>query len=429
MLILYDILFVLFAIAYLPVLLVRGKMHRGFGTRFGLLPEGQRFERPLWVHAVSVGEAASVRHLIDELRLDFPGRKFVISTITTTGNTIAASIAGKGDFVTYLPLDFGPIVNRTLDRVNPCALIIVETELWPNLICSAARRGIPVFVVNGRVSDRSFPRYRLIKPLLAPVLNRITLFCVQTEQDGRKLAELGLKPERIRVTGNMKFDIKVRDYDELKKDYRDYRQSFGIGSREKLWIAASTHQGEERIVLETFRSLRERSPHLRLLVAPRHPERSGEVAEQVREAGFTPVRISELSAAHGTTGNERTGNEVFLLDTVGKLMYFYAIADIVFVGGSLVPTGGHNILEPASLGKPVLFGPHTFNFKDIVALFLSHNAALRVDDGAALTREISALLADQARAGALGAAARGLITGNQGATVRNKEAIKSHTRS
>lgn len=425
MFLLYDIIFLLFAAVSLPVFLLKGKLHPGFGMRLGSLPKGLIFDRPLWIHAVSVGEAVSVRHLVDEFRRDFPGKHFVLSTVTPTGNKIAASIAGRGDFVTYLPLDFSPVVRSTLDTVNPAALIIVETEIWPNLIYRAAKKAIPIFVVNGRISDRSFKRYRLVKFLLAPLLNKITVFCVQSERDGRKLARLGLAPEKIKVTGNMKFDIQVTDYSELKKDYRDYRQSLGIGSTEKLWVAASTHQGEEESVLAAFSEARKDFPSLRLVIAPRHPERSAAVEAAVRAAGFVPSRVSAIVSRKdgGDRGDPR--QKVFILDTVGKLMYFYAIADVVFVGGSIVKTGGHNILEPASLGKPVVFGPHMFNFRDIAALFLEHKAAVMAADAGELGAAVKLLLTDNAAASLMSVSARRIIADNRGATARNKEIIKS----
>ena len=349
----------------------------------------------------------------------------MISTVTATGNRIAATLAVPGDFVTYLPLDLSFIVGATLAKIDPLCLVIVETELWPNLIHAAARRRIPVFVVNARISDTSFRRYRLVRSLLAPLLNRVAVFCPQSVRDGERLALLGLDPSRIKVTGNMKFDITVRDYDELRKDYHDYRRDFGIGSRERLLVAASTHQGEEQAVLESYRSLRGRFPELRLLIAPRHPERGAEIEELARRAGFQPVRVSSIVPAKGGGAvPARGGDEIFILDTVGQLMYFYAIADIVFVGGSLAATGGHNILEPASLGKPILFGPHMFNFRDISSLFLAAGAARMVADQAALSSGIAELLADPAAAAALGNAARQIIAGNQGATRRNCEIIK-----
>ena len=428
MFILYDLIFLVFAVVYLPVLFFKKKMHPSFGVRLGKFAAPE-LGRPIWIHAVSVGEAVSVKHLVEGLRYDLPGTRFVLSTVTPTGNAIAKGIAGKNDFVTYLPLDLSFIVRRTLARINPRMLVIVETELWPNLIYFAAKRGIPIAVVNARLSDRSFACYRMAKFLVAPLLNRVSVFCVQTARDAEKLRLLGLKPEKIRMTGNMKFDITVKDYDELRKDYQDYRLSFGIGSKEKLLVAASTHTGEEQMVLGIYSRLRGEYPNLRLLIAPRHPERSPEVERFARAAGVEPVLVSRISTrvAHSVPAAPQEGasGRVFILDTIGKLMYFYAISDIVFVGGSLVPKGGHNILEPASLGKPVIFGKYMHNFRDIAGLFLSDHAALMAADEAQLEREIRRLLAEPAASDALGSSAREIINRNKGATARNRELLRN----
>lgn len=423
MFILYDLIFLIFAILYLPVFLLRGKLHRGFEQRLGFLPKGPRLEKPVWLHAVSVGEAASIRHLVEELRQDFPGKQFVFSTVTPTGNSVVSSVASASDLVTYLPLDLSFVVGIFFSKIKPSALVIVETEIWPNLIYAAAKRRIPVIFVNGRISDGSFRWYRAVKLLIAPLLNGVSAFCVQSQQDEERLALLGVDTRKIRITGNMKFDIRVKDYQELKNDYRDYRQSAGIGSSERLWVAASTHRGEEQIVLEAFLRLAKTFPHLRLLIAPRHPERSAEVGAAVLQAGLKPLPISSIGKKGAFT--ESSGKEVFILDCVGQLMYFYAISDIVFVGGSLVRTGGHNILEPASLGKPVLFGPYMFNFSEIAALFLQRNAAVRVTDGKGLAESMSRLLGENSRASEFAASARRIIEENKGATFRNREIIRN----
>jgi len=425
MFILYDLIFLVFALLYLPVLFLKKKMHPSFGVRLGKLGALPKLDAPIWIHAVSVGEAASIKHLVEGLRLDYPGKKFVFSTVTPTGNAIARSIAAKDDFVTYLPIDLSFVVRRTLARIAPSILVIVETEIWPNLIYFASKRKIPIIVVNARLSDRSFGYYRMVRWLVAPLLNRVSVFCVQSERDAEKLRQLGLAPGKIRVTGNMKFDITVRDYDDLRKDYHDYRTSFGIGSKEKLLVAASTHAGEEQIVFGVYRRLCEQCPALRLLIAPRHPERAAEVAEEARKAGLEPVMVSSFTLKHGPISRQDKDCRVFILDTIGKLMYFYAISDIVFVGGSLVRKGGHNILEPASLGKPVIFGKYMFNFRDIAGMFLNRQAALMVADAGELESAVRKLLADTAAADALGSAARDIISRNKGATLRNKELIKN----
>lgn len=423
MFILYDLIFLLFAIFYLPVFLFKRKLHAGFATRLGFLPEMPELDGPIWCHAVSVGEAMSIKHLVESLKEKFPQKDFVISTVTPTGNKIARSIAGKNDVVIYLPLDFSWIVRRVIDKINPSLFVIAETEIWPNLIRYLNKKNIPIAVVNARISDRSFMKYLFAKPLVKPVLNKISVFCVQTQSDGQRLEQLGVSNEKIKLTGNMKFDIKVWDYEDLRKDYADYRIKLGVGIKEKLLVAASTHSGEEEKILDIYLSLVKSFPDLKLLIGPRHPERSESIIKLINEYPLLEaVRISLLSRMSAALQiSER--KQVFVLDTIGQLMYFYAISDIVFVGGSLVKSGGHNILEPASLGKPILFGKHMFNFRDIARMFLDNNAGIMVENAEELESKLRNLLEDQTKIAQLGKASREIILKNQGATARNAEIV------
>lgn len=426
MFILYDLISLLVVIVYLPIYLFRRKFHSGFLARLGFLPKKLVLDRPVWIHAVSVGETISVKHLIEALRGDLPQKRFVISTVTATGNKIAKSIATDKDYVTYLPLDLSFIVRKVIDRINPAIFIITETEIWPNLIYYLSRKNIPIVVVNGRISDTSFKGYLRIKFLLVSLLNRINTYCVQTRQDADRLLALGLKQEKIKITGNMKFDIKVKDYTELKKDYTDYRMRFGLADKDRLFIAASTHQGEEEIILSVYKQLLEEFANIKLLIVPRHPERAANIEKLIAKFNFRPQRISYLSPTRSSVLQQiqrPDHSTVFILDTVGQLMYFYAISDIVFVGGSLVRKGGHNILEPASLSKPMLIGPNMFNFFDITNLFLKANAVVMVRNEEELKINISALLDNESRITELGRLAKEIILKNQGATLRNKGII------
>lgn len=393
----------------------KGKFHRGFLLRLGILPKGLILDRPVWIHAVSVGEAMAVRGLIEELRKVYPKKQFIISTVTPTGNKIARTIGKEGDFITYLPLDFSFIVQNVIDKINPSLFILAETEIWPNLIRCLSKKNIPIITVNGRISDGSFKGYLMIKFLVKPILKKIRLFCVQTERDAQRLECLGVTAQQIKITGNMKFDIAG-----LKADFPDYKQALGLRrAQDKLLVAGSTHPGEEEIILKVYRDLSGEFPDLRLLIAPRHPERAGYVERVAGKYNFNPVRISNLDAQAQI--NPRT---VFILDTVGQLISFYAIADIVFVGGSLIKKGGQNILEPGALGKPVLFGPHMSNFRDIAQLFLNQKAAVMVHNPQELKTGIKYLLDNPDKAGELGEAAREVILENQGATLRNIQYIK-----
>ncbi len=416
-------MFLLFAVLYLPVLLFKRKIHAGFFMRLGFLPSLPELDRPVWIHAVSLGEAISIRHLVEILKEKFPQKDFVISTVTPTGNKIVRSIAGKNDVVMYLPLDLSWVVRRVISKINPSVFVIVETEIWPNLISCLYRKNIPIVVVNTRISQRSFKGYSLAKFLICPLLNKISAFCVQSESDAGRLLKLGVLPEKIKQIGNMKFDIRVRDYEALKKDYTDYRLNFGLATNARLWVSASTHLGEEEEILRIYINLSRDFPELKLLIAPRHPERSGSVEKLVNKySGLKAYRISRLARLDGIA-LDSTHKPVFILDTVGQLMYFYAISDIVFVGGSLVKTGGHNILEPASLGKPVLFGQYMFNFRDISEMFLNNKAGLMVRNGRELEDNLKNLLGNQDEILRLSSASREIILKNQGATARNAQEI------
>jgi len=413
MFILYDFVFLIVTIIHLPVYLFRRKFHRGFLARMGFLPRNLIFQHPIWVHAVSVGEAAAVRGLIQEIRKIYPQKQIVLSTVTATGNKIARAIAQKNDFVTYLPLDFGFIVRSVINKVNPDLFIIAETEIWPNLITYLSKQKIPVAVVNGRISDNSFRGYRMIRLFISPILRKVSLFCVQGEDDAKRLSVLGIDKKKISVSGNMKFDNALRG----RGQDAHYRQILGLSPREKVFVAASTHSGEERAVLDVYRDLLNAYPDLRLLIAPRHPERAAVIEEIVRNSGFSAQMVSRIS------GGPDNGRPIFILDTIGQLMDYYAIADIVFVGGSFVKVGGHNILEPASLGKPVIFGPYMFNFRDIAAAFLNAGAAVQVSGPEELSAQVKKFLGGPDKVLAIGRRARELIENNRGATLKTAELI------
>ncbi len=414
MFLIYDLVFILFMLVSLPVYLFKRKFHRGFLRRFGVIPKEVRFNSPIWVHAVSVGEAISVRGLIEELRKIYPSKNFVISTVTPTGNKIARSIAGESDFVTYLPFDISFITSRVIKKIKPSIFIIAETELWPNLIESLNRHKISIAVLNARISDASFKGYSAIKYLIKPTLNKINIFCAQSKGDSFKLTALGVMPDRVEVTGNMKFDQNIK----LPQDAKGYRGLLGLKEGEALLVAGSTHPAEEETLLGAYHELLISFPHLRLLLAPRHPERSDEVNNLVNHSGFAPQKVSELNFKRPCS------NAVFILDTVGNLTKFYSAADIVFVGGSLVRKGGHNILEPAFLNKPVVFGPHMFNFRDIAHEFLSNHAALQVFSREGLISAIKELLCNAFKTNSLVKNAQVVILNNRGATNKNVALIR-----
>ncbi|MDD4940701.1 MAG: 3-deoxy-D-manno-octulosonic acid transferase [Candidatus Omnitrophica bacterium] len=419
MFIFYDLINLLLIILYLPAFLFKKKMHPGFSRRLGRYPAGLIFSDPVWIHAVSVGEMVNMRRLFQGLSAEFPAAQYVFSTVTPTGNSIAAKLARPQDAVTYLPLDLSFIVQRVLGRIRPRLFIIAETEFWPNLLSALHSRRVPVIIVNGRISDKAAKGYRLVRWVIAPLLRRISLFCMQSQRDADRVISLGARPDAVRVTGNMKYDQPVPA--ALQQD-AGRKERLGIRPGEQCIVAGSTHRGEEMQVLRAFSLIARKNSRVRLIIVPRHPERSGEVESCVRRAGFEPVRVSRMTAPPVP---ERA---VFIVDMIGELLSYYAIADAVFVGGSLIPHGGQNFLEPAFLDKPVIVGPSLFNFRDIARQFLDEKAAVLVRDCGELASAVEALLADGKQAAELVRAARSLIRRNAGATDRTLACIKEFVR-
>lgn len=428
MVIIYDLLFLLFTIIYLPIYLFKGKFHKGFLTRLGVgLPQDLAIRRPIWIHAVSLGEAIAVRGFIEKIGEFYPEKRLVISTVTPTGNKIARDIAKGLDLVTYLPLDFSFVVKKVIKKINPCLFIIAETEIWPNLICCLHEKNIPVAVINARISDKSFKGYTAVKLFVKQILGKVDLFCAQTEQDAKRLIFLGAFKDKVKVSGNLKFD--KTKYTVSQEDFMELKQKLGLRQLDKLLVAGSTHEGEEEIILSSYKELLRDFPDLKLLIAPRHPERANEIEKVAVKNNFSPMRVSQLAGSPVSQLNRQTGKlgnrqTIFILDTVGQLMHFYAVGDIIFVGGSLIKKGGHNILEPASLGKPVIFGPYMFNFRDIADLFINAKACIFIHDKEELSAAVKDLLTNPHKMEELGKNGRNIIAQNQGATARTFEHIK-----
>jgi 3-deoxy-D-manno-octulosonic-acid transferase len=394
-----------------------GKYVRTFRERMGRLPVYLNVDgdRSIWIHAVSVGEVLAARPLVPALRERFPGHRVFLSTTTITGNAVAKKSVRGVDGLFYMPFDFPHPVRRALDVLNPSLLVLVETELWPNLIHEARRRGTRIALVNGRISTRSFPRYMKARRFLSLVLSEVDLFLMQGEAHAERIRALGAPADRVQVTGNLKFDAVLPG----RVPERLARLLQGGTTPRPLWVAGSTVGGEEELVLSAFHRVRERVPQARLLLAPRHPERFAAVPTLVEAAGFRCLRRSALDPAAWGDG------EVLLLDTLGELAQVYGLASVVFVGGSLVPAGGHNILEPAVAGKAVVVGPHMENFQEIADQFRSERAMVQVASSDELAREVSALLLDEGRCRGLGERARELVGRNRGAVSRTTGALSS----
>ncbi len=377
------------------------------GERFALgLPELK--PGGIWVHAVSVGESIAAAPMIRELMARYPELPITITCMTPTGSERIQALFGDSVQHCYLPYDFPWAASRFLDRAQPKLAVVMETELWPNHIHQCARRGIPVALANARLSERSARGYARFARLTAPMLAELSLIAVQTEAEAERFRRLGARPESVEVTGSIKFDLTIDP--ALPEAASNLRQQWNAVER-PIWIAASTHAGEDEILLDAHRQLLANNPYALLILVPRHPERFGAVYEQCRKQGFTTVRRSLTEQPEATT-------QVLLGDTMGELLFLYALADLAFVGGSLVPTGGHNLLEPAALGKPVLTGPHLFNFLDIAAQLREAGALIEITDAAELATLIAALWRDAQRVERARSAGYIVLMNNQGALSR-----------
>jgi 3-deoxy-D-manno-octulosonic-acid transferase len=354
--------------------------------------------------------------LVEGIRRRWPELGIVVSTITPTGARIVGERLADTAVHRYFPIDLPGPVRRALDAARPRFFIAIETELWPNFLRALARRRIPAMIANGRISDRSFRRYRWVRGLMRRVLADVSVFAMQTDEDARRIIALGAPPSRVVVTGNLKSDLLP---EAAGDDPAGWRARLHLGAGARLWIAGSTHRGEETVVLDAFLRARTRCPELALLLAPRHPERAGEVEALIRERGLLAARRSRLPA-DGAPG------AVIILDTVGELAALYALAEIVFVGGSLVPIGGHNVLEPAMRGKPVLVGPHMSNFREGAELLQRSGGGLVVKDAPELERELARLLEDRDLARRMGDAAREAFAGRQGAVSATLDLVGLH---
>jgi 3-deoxy-D-manno-octulosonic-acid transferase len=424
MYVLYSVIMVAFFAAVSPYFVYQALRHRKYVAnlrqRMGFLPVSFNLDADdsIWIHAVSVGEVLAARALLPDLRERYPKLRLFLSTTTLTGQQIARNNLQYVDEVFYFPFDFGVIVNRTLRLVRPRLFIMMETEIWPNLLRACAREGVKTMLVNGRISSRSYPRYRLGRPFFRRVLRHVDRFCMQSDESARRIVDIGADPRRVGVTGSLKFDsLELPGPHSGDRGRNRVLRYFRIAPDRPVVIAASTRKGEEGAVLEAFQRIRATMTKALLVIAPRKPPQFDEVERLARRAGWTVARRSELRV------DAEPGHDVVILDTVGELAQLYQIATVVFVGGSLVDTGGHNILEPAVFGKPIVFGPHMQNFAEIARTFLENGAAVQVRTGRELGPVLLELLGDPVRRASLGAAARALVEANRGARAKSLAAI------
>ena len=391
---------------------------RRWPERFGFV---QRLEgRTIWVHAVSVGEVRSAAPLIEALVTRYPAHRLIVTTMTPTGSDQVRELFGERVSHCYVPYDFPDAVRRFFDRVHPEIAVIAETEFWPNIFAACARRRIPLLLVNGRVSLASLHGYLRVPKITRRMLENTQLLCAQTRTDAQRLRNLGAPEGLVRVTGNLKFDVALPA--DLLDQGAQLRAAWG--KERPVWIAASTHGGEEKQILDAFAALRATLPDLLLVLVPRHPERFGYVARLCRRRGY---RVALRSRTRGALPQ---ATDILVGDTMGELQRLYAAADVAFVGGSLVPRGGQNLLEACAVRVPAVFGPYMFHFEEISAMALERGAARQVRDSAELAAAVAMYFEQPELRRAAGRAAHTLVTDNRGALERTldymSEALAQH---
>lgn len=426
---LYELILYLSALYMVPYYLIRGvrygKARHGIRERLGIyredLSKQLQGRQVIWIHAVSVGETRAAIPLVKMLRKNYPEACLVLSNVTETGRKVAGRI-NEIDHLIFFPFDLSWIVKKVLNIISPDMILLIETEIWPNFVLEAKRRDIPVVLVNGRISDRSFPRYRMVGSILKPILECITDFCMQSEQDSRRIRHLGAPTNRVTVTGNLKFDMQPPNLDaNLLLSFSD---ELKLPKDSKIWVAGSTHEGEESQIIEVYQRLREVYPDLFLVLVPRHPERCRQVQDELAKKNVS----SRLRSTLLQTDHDFTPGDVLIVDTLGEMLKLYAISDWVFVGGSLVDVGGHNILEAAVLNKPVLYGPHMQNFKEIARLVRSAHAGLQVKSSEDLLKHMKLLIQNPQEGLRIGENGQHLLEQNRGATHRTFEVIDRRLR-
>ena len=420
---LYNLAAILIVTIIIPIFLLRATRERGFVERikqsFGFYPKEtiDKVARKdaIWVHAASVGEIVATSPLVREFRKVFPTTPILVSVVTTGGYEMANRIIKDADAIIYFPLDLPFLASRVVDRIRPRVFLPVETELWPNFLKKAKQLDVPVMMVNGRISDRSVKQYKYLFGMLREMIGTVKCFAMQSSIDADYIMRLGAPRELVTVTGNTKFD---QAYTSVSPDERaELIRELGLSGASHIMIAGSTHRGEEELVLAAFRAVREQEPGVRLIIAPREVLRTMEVEHLCRRAGFTVNTRKNLQ--QGSEG----GEDIVILDTVGELGRVYGLGDVIYIGGSLVAHGGHNILEPAAHGKAIIVGNQMFNFKDIHALFRSHDAVVTVANGEELTRETLRLFGDPAERERLVRETLAIIDENKGASEKSAKIL------
>ena len=425
---LYNILFFIGYMAMMPSFYRRMKKRGGyrahFGQRFGRYEpevlETLRARPRLWIHAVSVGEAYVAGKILDEIRKTHPEEPILLSTTSSTGYKVCEGLLREGDVLVYFPLDFPWVVRRALNAIRPKALVLTESELWPNILRECHRRGIPTVLMNGRISDRSYPRYKVLRFFFRPVLRTFREIQVQFESDRDRIVAIGADPATVKVTGTVKFDVAPPPAEKVAT-IREGLAAAGFPADAKILLGASTWPGEEEMLLRAYERILAQSPDFRLVLVPRHQERGNEVESLVASAGFTCCRRSR-GDRHAEAAGEKPA--VLLADTTGELFAFHSVSDLTFVGKTLPPNvGGQNMIEPCALGKPVVVGPHVENFAGPMAILRKGGALREATTEADAAAALLELALDSAARSALGERAAKTVAANAGALVRGVESL------
>ena len=416
--IIYNLLIFFILIIYIPVIfykIIRGKYKKKIKEMFGLYKDKIKNifknNKTIWIHAVSVGETVAASSIVEKIRKKFPEYKIIFSTVTETGQEMANKIINDADKIVYFPLDLSFIVKKALKAINPDLIVIMETELWPNFIKEAKKTNSKIMFANGRISDKSFKFYKYLGPILKDMLKQIDFFSMQSAQDVERIVELGAKKDRVLNSGNTKFDQTYAEFDENKK--KEYEKEFKISSEQPVFVAGSTHDDEESNLINVYKKLKKEYNDLVFVLAPRHIERVDAIKKIYYKENLSTVKRTKVK-------NRIPGREdIIILDTIGELAQIYSIADIVFVGGSMMGKGGHNILEPAAQGDLVFFGPDMFNFKDSKRLILENEAGIQVADWKELTDKLIYFFNNDILREKKGEKARQVILKNRGASEKN----------
>ncbi|MFH1883738.1 MAG: 3-deoxy-D-manno-octulosonic acid transferase [Planctomycetota bacterium] len=422
--IILDLVYLLAGAAYSPVVVYRAVRHKryrtGWDQRFGKITRRSPTKKCIWLHAVSVGEVNAAKTIVKELKNKFGDFEIVISTTTDTGFARATNLFSENHQVFFFPFDFSRIMRRAFSNIRPAICLLMELEVWPNFVQIAQQLNVPVIVVNGRISDKSYPAYKRIKPIAKKFFSKISLILAQTEQYAQRFIELGCPDEKVIVTGSLKYDTAQIAEEVEGADVLAAQLNI---NDERLWVAGATGNDEEKILLDVYQNLKQqnRFSDLRLAIVPRKPERFDEVAQLIERRGFPLIRYSRIK---NNTAQLPANNQTIILgDTMGDLRKFYSLATIIFVGRSLVPMGGSDMTEAAALGKCTIFGPHAFNFKQTVDVLLKDNGAIMVKDKQELLQTMQKCLSEPDFAQEIAKNGQKVIRKNQGATTRTIQHI------